>query len=331
MNSTTLQQAIVWMGRAIGLNPTRDREEIVRYVNKYRNLLYNSFKEVQLFDDYEQCFALDTYHQDCHGAACAVYTGFTATLDMAGIMGAWESLEALTLRSKWREVHQGKGGSRGNKLTLTPVNGTFPTEHDMTSPQQVTLYASSKSDAGKVVNIRALGTDGTNHELLFKLNGDGQVTLNRTICKIIQVVLPPDLCGTVDLAQEDGRLLSSYPPGILVPKYKRYKVHQGFSCPSDTILVQSARTYLPVSEDHDVIEVGDELVIESAGRYFKYGENTTDSKERNASKSYLNDMFRYIKNIKDRDMGRSKQDSPTPAIPRPASRVRRRGLPGYRR
>lgn len=330
MNSTTLQQAVVWMARAMGLNPTRDREEVVRYVNKYRNLLYNSFNEVQLFDDYEQCFALDTYHQDCHGTACPVYTGFTATLDMAGIMGAWESLAPLTLQSKWREVHQGKEDSRGEKLTLTPVTGSFATEHDMTTPQQVTLYASSKSDAGKLVHITALGTDGGTHELQFKLNGDGQVTVNRAICRIYSVTLPPDLCGTVDLAQADGRLLSSYPPGILVPKYKRYKVRQGYSCPSDTILVQSARTYLPVYEDYDVIEVGDELVIEAAGRYFKYGENTIDPKEQAAARGYRKDMFSYISNIKGRDTGRSAQDTPTPAMKRPRSRVRRRGLPGYR-
>jgi len=331
MNSTTLQQAIVWMSRAMGLNATRDREEVVRYVNKYRNLLYNSFNEVQLFDDYEQCFCLDTFHQDCHGVACQVYTGFTATLDMAGIMGAWESLQAVTLQSKWREVHQGKEDSRGAKLTLTPVNGTFATEHDMTCPQQLSVYASSKSDSCKVVTIRALGTDGEQHEMRFKLNGDGRVTVNRSVARILTVTLPPDLCGQVELYQEDGRLLSSYPTGILVPQYKRYKLHQGYSCPSGTILIQSARTYLPVSEDNDVIEVGDELVIEAAGRYFKYGENTIDSKERNAANGYLVDMYGYIKNIKDRDMGRSKQDTPNPAMKRPATRVRRRGLPGYRR
>lgn len=330
MNSTTLQEAIVWMARSMGLNPTRDREEVIRYVNKYRNLLYNSFNRVQLFDDYEQCFTLTEFHQDCHGSTCTKYKGFTATLDMAGIMGAWESLQPVTLRSRWREVLHGKSSPRGTEVEIVPVNGTFATERDMTSAQQLKIYATSPNDAGKKVHITAKGVDGTEHRLLFTLDSDGQVTVNRIVCSIVRVALPPDLCGEVQLYQQDGTLLSTYPSGITVPQYRRYKVHDNYTCGSNTILIQSARTFVPISDDYDVIEVGDELTIDAVGKYFKYGDNTIDAKERNAALGYREEMYGYIDNIKDRDTGRQKQDTLVPAA-RPARHVRRRGLPGYRR
>lgn len=331
MNSTSLEEACHWMGAAMGLDPVRDRDEVVSYVNKYRNLLYNSWNRIQLFDDYEQCFCLQTFRQDCYGHGCPTYRGFTATLDMGGIVGAWESLQPVTTRSRWREVHQGKV-SRGSSLEVIPVNGTFATERDMTATQRLRIYACSPKDEGKMIIIQATGADGANHVLQFNLKKDSQVTVMRHVKSIQSVTLPVDLCGPVELYQEDGTLLSVYPPGVRTPQYRRYKVSDGFGCDSDTILVQSARVYVPVTEEYEVIEVGDQLVIESAARYFKYGENTLDAKERNAAKDYREEMFSYLDNIKDRSRGREKNDgvSPTNAIKKPR-RTRRKGLAGYRR
>jgi|TARA_R110002167_G_scaffold294935_5_gene499556 hypothetical protein len=330
MNSTSLEEACLWMGSALGLNPVKDRSEVVSYVNKYRNLLYNSFNRVQLFDDYEQCFAISTFRQNCSGSACSTYRGFTATLDMGGVMGSWESLKAVTIRSRWREVHRGKDDLRGRVLEIIPMNGSFATERDMTSTQQLRLYAHSKEDAGKSVFVVARGEDGTEHNLQFVLGKDTQVTVNRAVCSVLAVTMPADLCGSVGMYQDDGLLLSVYPPGVRTPQYRRYKVHDGFTCESSTILIQSARVYIPVTEDYDVIEVGDQLVIESAGRFFKYGENTLDPKERKAALGYREEMYGYIDNIMDRDRGRESNDSLVNFTKKPR-RSRRRGLTGYRR
>ena len=329
MNSTSLEEAAVWMASALGLDHVRDRTEVVSYVNKYRNLLYNSFNRIQLFDDYEQCFCLSNFHQTCHGDACPTYRGFTATLDMGGIMGAWESLKTVGVRSRWREVHRGKD-NRGTALEILPVTGTFATERDMTSTQQIRLYTSSKEDAGKMVFITAKGADGEEHHLRFDLAYDTQVTVNRQVCRITSVTLPVDLCGRVELYQDDGMLLSSYPPGVRTPQYRRYKVHDGYSCGTNTILIQSARLYVAVTEDYEVIEVGDQLVIEAAGKFFKYGENTLDKKERAAADGYKEEMYDYLSNIKDRDRGLEKNDTLVNYADNPR-RSRRRGLPGYRR
>jgi hypothetical protein len=330
MNSTSLVEACLWMASALGLDPVKDRAEVVTYVNKYRNLLYNSFNKIQLFDDYEQCFSIGTFRQACSGLACPSYRGFTATLDMAGIMGSWSSLKPVTLRSRWREVHRGKDNPRGSAVELIPVTGTFATERDMTSVQKLRVYACSRADAGKKVFISARGQDGTEHVLEFCLGDDTHVTVGTAVSSVISVTLPVDLCGSVELYQDDGALLSTYPPGVRTPQYRRYKLHDGFHCESNTVLVQSARTYVPVTDDHDVIEIGDQLVIEAAGRYFKYGENTLDPKERRAADGYLADMYTYILNIKDRDRGREVNDSAVNYSIKPR-RSRSRGLTGYRR
>lgn len=331
MNSTSLDEACHWMAASMGLDPVRDRDEVVGYVNKYRNLLYNSWNRIQLFDDYEQCFCLQTFRQDCHGYGCPTYRGFTATLDMGGIVGAWESLEPVSIRSRWREVHQGKRNIRGSNVELIPVNGTFATERDMTATQKIRLYSCSPKDDGKVVIIQAKSADDANHVLEFRLKKDSQVTVQRHVKSIQSVTLPVDLCGPVELYQEDGSLLSIYPPGVRTPQYRRYKLNDSFSCESDSILVQSARVFVPVTQNYEVIEVGDQLVIESAGRYFKYGENTLDKNERNAAKDYLADMYDYLDNMRDRERGREHNDgvSPTNIVKKPR-RSRRRGLRGYR-
>lgn len=332
MNSTSLEEASHWMGSAMGLDPSRDRDEVVSYVNKYRNLLYNSFNRIQLFDDFKQCFKIQTFHQDCHGFGCSTYRGFTATLDMGGVMGAWESLQPVSTRSSWREVHRGMDSPSGPVLELIPVDGTFPTERDMNNTQQLRVYGCSPRDEGKIVTIQAKTEDGIGHVLRFTLKADAQVTVNRHVCSIDAVTLPVDLCGPVELYQEDGVKLSIYPPGVRTPEYRRYKINDGFFCQHDTILIKSARVYIPVTEDYEVIEIGDQLVVEAAGRFFKYGENTLDLKERRAADGYKEDMYNYIDNIRDRNRGREVNDGAAPVNSRRRPRrSSRRALPGYRR
>lgn len=318
------------MANAMRLDPVRDRVEVVSYVNKYRNLLYNSFERVQLFDDYEQCFEVTTFRLNCDGRSCSTYRGFTATLDMAGIVGAWEHNAAITLRSRWREVHRGRGAPIGPSLELIPVAGTFSTERDMTSVQKLALYAASRADCGKKVIVSARGIDGTLHTLEFVLGDDVQVIVHRAVCSVEHVTLPVDLCGTVEIYQEDGTLLSVYPPGVRTPQYRRYRIHDSVVCPSGVILIRSARSFIPVTEDHEVIEIGDQLVIEAAGKYFKYGEHTTDPKERRAADGYLLEMYRHLDGIQSRERGRESQDTQVGFVKSPRRR-RSRDLPGYRR
>jgi hypothetical protein len=328
MNSTSLQEASIWMASALGLDPIKDRTEVVSYVNKYRNLLYNSWDRVQLFDDYKQCFTLQSMNQECSGNSCSTYKGFTATLDMGGVVGAWESLEQVTLRSRWRQVHRGMSPVMGPEVELVPMAGSFATERDMTTPARLSVYAHAAEDAGKTVMVRAKDSDGRERTLKFVLGKDTRVVVNVIVKAVTSVTLPADLCGSVELHQDGGSILSIYPPGVITPQYRRYRVNSGFSCATETLFVQSARVYLPVTEDHDVIEVGDQLVIEAAGRFFKYGENTSDRKERVAALGYREEMFDYIGNIKSRDEGREKHDGHFTMKPK---HKRRRRLPGYRR
>lgn len=329
MTGSTLKVAAHWMAGIMGLDPIKDREEAVEFVNKYRNLLYNSYDRIKLFTDYEQCFTITSFHQDCHGHGCSTYRGFSATLDMDGVEGAWESLSPVTLRSSWREVATGINSPRGSKVELVPVSGTFATERDMTASTKLKLYASSKNDDGKQVNIKAKNSAGEVVDMIYTLNGDNHVISHNIVCKVLEVALPVDLCGSVELLQEDGYSLSKYPTGVSAPRYRRFRVHDSYYCSSNTILVKYNRQFIPVSEDHELVEIGDRLVIEAAGKYFKYGDNTTDRKQKDAAKGYLADMYENLRNIKSRTTGRSTEDGNLPNQSR-ARRPRRHRLPGYR-
>tara|TARA_A200000159_G_scaffold19571_1_gene16156 strand:+ start:6105 stop:7082 length:978 start_codon:yes stop_codon:yes gene_type:complete len=315
------------MADAMGLDPVKDKEEVIGFVNRYRNTLYNSFDRVQLFDELEQCFSIQTFRQKCSGEVSPYYYGFTATLDMDGIMGAWESLSPISTRSRWREMHRGKGNPAGSDVEIIPVNGYFSTERDMTSLARLSIYAHNKGDSGKQVVVVAVDDMGKSYNLSFTLSEDTHAYVNEMVCRIVSVTLPADLCGPVSLYQNGDYLLSKYPTGVPTPQYKRYKVND---VPSNSyVLVQSARSYIPISEDHEMVELGDQLVIEAAGKFFKFSHSTLDAKELRAGATYRDEMFSLIEGWQSRKRGNEKNDSRVNFAKNPR-KVRKTALPGYR-
>lgn len=324
----TLLQAATWMAPKLGLKMPRDRDEVVANLNRYRELLYSEFDEFQLFDDYEQCIKLCHFHQDCDGNTCSGYYGFTLPLDMAGVMAVWQHNEPFKLRSRWREVHVGKKLKGEGNMDIYPINGTFPTEREMTYHSKVRVWAASEQDTGKIVTIKAKMDDGSVKTLEYELAGTKHKIVNADVAAILEVVLPADQCGVIEIYQDyKDYCLSRYQPGTPVPRFRRYKV--ATPCPSGCVLVQGTRQFEPICEDTDLVEFGNQLSIEAAGRYFRYYESL-ESNEVSRSRIDKREMLDQIQGIIKRHRGRNKQDGA--ALSRPVQRPRRRrkGLPGYR-
>jgi hypothetical protein len=144
--------------------------------------------------------------------------------------------------------------------------------------------------------------------------------------KIVGVSLPSGRTGGIKIADADGYELSIYAPWETVPNYRRMKVPAGCGC--ETVLVQGVKKFQKIYFDHDIVEVGNGLIIEAAGRYFKYGENTTEAKEINRAQFDKSDMAALMKGLIARHRGNSIQDN----NPLKGGRtMRKKPLPGYRK
>src|SRR5687768_9961685 len=87
----------------LGLSFTDNRSQVVTYLNRYRNFLFNLYEKERLFDNVFYCFRPSSFHNECSSCSPCdrCYLGFTLTRDMAGIKSAWAWDRPLTLRSSW--------------------------------------------------------------------------------------------------------------------------------------------------------------------------------------------------------------------------------------
>lgn len=325
LNPVPLSVAGPILAKANGLRWPEDRVRVVELANKYRNLLYNLYEEVKLFDEVSQCICLSDFREPCVRDCDPVHwKGFTLPYDVASVESAWESGNVLTQRSRWRESLVGRHNP-GAFMEMFEVPGQFATERDLREVTRLKVYADSVEDNGLTVEVKVVDADWEHQTLAFSLQGDGWVTVDNYVREIISVVLPGHRDGGIRLAQEDGYELSRYTPNEPTPAYRRYKV--AAHCNSEAVLIQGTRRMVPVYFDSDIVEVGDQLVMEAAARYFKYGENTTDQKDIKRAEYDLAKMKESLSGLLARNRGRSKQDG-TPYQGRPLPR-RRKQLPGY--
>ncbi len=326
VNPTTVEVAGPIMAKAVGLNWSDNRAESVLYLNRYRQLLYTLYPEYGLFDDVFHCVCLEDFTHGCVGGA--VYRGFTLPEDVDGVEAVFKYGLPLTLHSRWRESHTGIGIGTGSlgKLGAVLMAEQFCTERDITTTSRLKIYTESADDNGKRVVIEGLDHTGKRTKTCFTLVGDG-VSVSRTrFSRILSVTLPACRTGALRLMESGGRVLSIYTPCEVVPLYRRMKVPAG--CNDSTVLVQGNKRFRDIYFDHDIVEVGNRLIIEAAGRYFKYGENTTDQKEIKRSNMDLQTLGVLLRGEVARQQGNTKQDG----LPshRPPGR-RRKTLTGYAR
>lgn len=309
----------------IGLTWQDNRSEVVTYLNRYRNLLYNRYERLRLFDNVFQCFAPSSFHNECSSCdPCnRCYLGFTLPREMAGVVQAWTWGYPLRLRSSWRESFTGRAPSSGDYMDVVEVRENFPTERDLFSDGSLQVFAEAYGDNGKQLVIEATNTDNRQVKLNFILEGNGVASSTEVIRRgrIHNVILPADRCGSITLSNTDGYELSRYAPSEnQVPAYKRYKLPS--RCRGN-VLVQGTRQLTEVYFDTDVVEIGDRMVLEFMGTYFKYYESRERSEMVKAEQALAN-AYKQLDGLVSRDDGGK---LPQLTIHGHA----RRALPGYRK
>ena len=79
-------------------------------------------------------------------------------------------------------------------------------------------------------------------------------------------------------------------------------------CHTGKILIHGSQKFKPVWFDSDIVEVGSRLIVESAARMFRYGENGTEADEINRSRLDEEKLKKLVKGALDRQRGQSRQD-----------------------
>jgi len=326
LDPTTVMQAAPWVADALNLKWPQDRIEVIEQLNKIRNLWYNGYSNYKLFDNAFHCICVSNFPRVC-GTVCNTsdcYQAITLPPDVASIEGAWVHGQPLKLRSRWWEPHFGIDTTALPRVELVQMAEKFSTSRDLQQFSRLKVYAERDEDKDKIVMVEILTDKGTHEKLQFNLIPDAWATAPPFAARILSVVLPADSVGAITLAQENGYELSVYAPSEKVPHYSRYRLASS-NCPA-TVLIQGAKRFVPVYFDHDIVELGDQLLIQSAARYFKFGEATTETKEINRAQYDRAEMERHLEGIVARHRGNAIQDQ-NPF--RSSGNTRRSGLPGY--
>ena len=331
LNPTTVAAALQIVGEKLGLDPERDRPEVIDYLNRIRSIWYHSSSRSRLFDDFLECVPIEKLCVVCPSGTCqcASYNGITLPLEMAGPVSAWSGADPMLLRSRWREKSVGRD-SYGPGLSLIEIPGSFATTKDITGGETVLkIYASSKRDDGKQITIKGVDCNGKQLTSCIKLIGDGWVDTPVAYRQITRIILPACLTGEVKVVatNNDAELGRFSPKTPLIPEFRRFKILGPCDPCNSHAYIQANRRYRDVYFDEDTVEIGDRLVLEYGASYFKFGENTTDTKELQRAAMDLSAMNTLIKGLSARERGGHVQDGP---VTRKSRRTRSARLPGYR-
>ncbi len=193
---------------------------------------------------------------------------------MAGVVDAWDAGIPFSVEGRWREAFIGKDPYGTTCNDLVQVSGTFPTERELPRSSKLVIYAESRKDNNQQIILHVVLCSGEKVKMSLCLKGGGSVMTEEVIRDITQVILPSDLTGGITLADENGYELSRYSPKEHIPAYVRYRAPD--RCPGN-ILVQGTAKFVDVHYDTDIVEIGDSLVLASAGRYFRYWESKSQS------------------------------------------------------
>ncbi len=314
------------MARVLDLSWEADKLQVVDMLNKYRNLIYTDYEKFKLFDNVFHCICVSDFKQSCVGDCPDTYQGFTLPNDVLGVEAVYSYGAPMKLRSRWRESHTGIGVSSSGRIETVEMAETFATERDLQEVTKIKIFTENDNDNGKKVYIDVIDSTGRNRRLCFTLIGNGFAVSSVKIKKIVSVVLPSTREGSLLLTQANGYELSVYDPWETVPSYRRFRVNTQ-TCPS-AVLVQGTKRFRNIYFDHDIVEVGNRLIIESAGKFFKYTDGTKDQAEIKTGEYHLAKMKSYLAGDIARNRGNSIQDS----SPFKGARITKtKSLPGYRR
>jgi hypothetical protein len=329
LDPTTVAQAAPVIAAAMGLAWPGERMEVLKYLNDYRNMIFNMPEGREIFSNVFHCICLSEFTEPCGTSVCSTwntFNGFSLPADVSAVVAVFDAGDPMILRSRWRESRVGMSGT-GIAVSTTETARQSPVERDIKSgtATRLKVRASHAGDANLLVTLRVIDADWQERTVEFTLLDDQWASAEIHVREIRSVALPVDRKGEITLAQEDGYELSIYDPWERVPSYRRFKVAPHGR--NTSVLVQGIKQYRKVWFDHDIVEVGDSRVIQHAGRFFKHGDESTEAKDLKRAMFDKVALKEELAGVIGRHRGRAIQDS-NPARGRRITRSTR--LPGYR-
>ncbi len=270
-----MSQMLQWIEKPSGKTVAHNRCELIELANRIRQHLYLLYQDIPLFLDGEECFMVEEFPLDCN--CKETFLGITLPDEYETVEAIWKNDIPIKMFDKWREYRVGVQSTCPCEFAIWDIENFFPTERELSpcgSCMKVKFIAKDKADVGKTVIVRYTDSSGQefSDEIMLSLD---YVCTSREVMRIKPrggVVLPPDLVGAVIVADGEGRILSEYPPNMVVPSYRRMKI-TGVCC-GDQVLVKASRRFMPLYFDTDVIETDNRLAIEELARFFRYNDNT---------------------------------------------------------
>lgn len=319
------------VAEALGLDWTDDRREVVDYINRGREDLYLMYPEFKLFTNKFYCLELSCFPNECLSVcSCSShYMGVTIPDDIDGILAVWEDHEPLRMYSKWWEARVGRvsEGYPQTYMSTTLVHEEFPTQRALQKPSELKFYANHRDDDEKELIIVVDTVFEKRKEFHVKLAGDGVTTIPELVNHIHSIVLPCDLKGEVTLSQDDGYILSEYCGYETIPSYRRLKVN--VPCNSGKILLHGNQKFKPIYFDSDIVEIGSRRIWETIARFYRYGENSTDTEQLRKADMEEQRLRKLLRGALDRKRGNSDQD-PSQFTRKRRSLIKSTPLSGYK-
>lgn len=271
---TTLSHMISLIEQPLGEKASRNRDRLVRYANRIRQMFYNLYSEFEIEVDVTECFQLQCFRK-C-GLCPETYYGITLPAYMNAVEAVFINQTPINLYSKWREAKVGLKGRHECLTASYDQPGTYPTERDIAAENgsYLTVTCERPEDNGKSVEIVYVNPGGDQKREALQMTAGQPLATTDLAVEIRSVVLPSGLTGTVTLREACGRTLSEYMPYEQVPSYRRIKITA--ACPSGQIVVTANRQYQPVYWDTDIVETDNQEAIINAAAHLYYAESGAD-------------------------------------------------------
>ena len=293
--------------RELGLDPCRNRQEIMRQLNLLRERWYSDSLIPNLFDNHMFCMEVQCFRlkclSDCHCEE--TYYGFNLPEEVDGIVDAWEDKEPLHLRSRFWESRFGRKTRCEHKLALTLMPEMFVTQADLEAPDQLWIKA-GPNDGNKEGELLYVDSEGKEQKWRYTTKADGIAKLPEDAYSINKIVLPSGLEDCLELLTAGGKLLGRYSGKDLVPCFRRVKL-SGTYCP-ELVLIQGHHKFRDLRYDYDVVEIGSRLILQHGARFVKYGDEGTDGDENSRGFTEYAQMIKFIEDRWNRMQGGMHED-----------------------
>lgn len=288
-----LDEVIDILAEYMGKDACRDREELLLYINEFRETLYIDNKVPMLFNELWKCIQPSCYPMECYNNCDCENTfyGFVLPEDFENIEQAFVDDKPLRLHSSWWESRVGRQSGKCITDAIIPTDKVFPTERALKTPSNLVILTDSEKDCGKSIIITIVDECLMQKKVEVKLNNEVPQMIEETH-GIVDVQIPQKLVGCVTLQQEDGYVLSQYNKYTTVPRFRLYKVTI-CKC-KHNILIKGKKKFQDLCWDSDIVEVGSRLILKQFAKYIKYGDDSLDASEINKAERAKAEMYRLI-------------------------------------